>query len=481
MRFHNLQESSYKDVFSDQFDIFIDDYRNELSSDLFVVFSDNPELIFDITTKGNKIPSGMYCFPIKTVIKNPAKYTQFSDHDYLYVVRAKKKSLNIQNISYSDINKLCKSLSIDSETMDQFIKDVEDTLLNKKLLFPYSFMRILRSEVEDGIISKEKVDSTVMSKRLRNIDINIISDKSNKPSGSLLSSKYSSLAIMLNAGVYTEVDKYDLRKKDTQYEIPAENDEEKIAATNTIDPTVREKYFRDKETIGELASLIAEAMDTEINNDIPYSDFLDFYFWTVDGIQIRITSTFGSKRTSDYDDIYYVVECKTPFGILIHSSRTDETFEEIAKEVGKIYNGMSTAIDNWEPRNRDVFMMGHKRKYRLLDDQKDDIVKTVDHYYPSLYSYARIYKIFIPVAGYFNDYEKLFINDLIELFIRRKEKSMVHFIERLEETNFNFDNLLFDRLPEKITINLIKKIAKVYDIAKSKFPNRKGWYLFKEA
>ena len=467
MRYSQLFESNIKDIFNDNFQQFLLDYNDIYDKNLFIVFTDNNGLKFEDEHNFNEIPKGMIVYPLSHVVRNPETYTEYARSYFLYVIELKGNILSTNNIRYSHVEKLGNHLKLDREVLDNFIKSVEKSYKSKKELFyAYTFNMLLWSEIKNGEIKNKYISESYASNRLRGINIDAYVDFSRKPSDSIITQSYPSIGVVIKPNTYTEKDKYDLVK------------------TNELEKGEKAgkdaQYLRDKYVVKELAEAVAHSINTRLNNDEPYVIFLDYYYWTVEGIQIMITVAFSNDMGVGSDQIYYVVKLKTPFGTLIHTSNTNDSFKHIGRDVKTIYQNMIVPDSDWNPMNRDIFMMGQRKETKIIDEYRKEIIDTVDMYYSSMREYGRSLGIIMPVLSYFSNYDKLFINDLIEMFMNRPEPRMTPVIENLIENDFNFNNLLFRSLPERITITLIKKIAQTYDIAIKKFPSRQVLYIFKD-
>lgn len=458
-----LIESVVSDVFGDTFETFISDYNVIYSNDIFVAFTDNA--VFNIADLPVDTSTGMYLlFPIEDVIEKPAKYTDYAEKLFLHVVKA-KNILNISDVTMGKVKHLSKIIGLDKEDFDKLLVKFSD---NYKTTNPsiesYIFSKLLFNDVTitDEDFKLRKVSNTEVERRIKKLGYNVITQ--DDESSFLLSKERKLVAYPVSN--LKHLDKYSIKKT-----LPKEA--EKIA-DNT------ELYYRDHKYMREVAQNVAQGLGSKLNADPLYSLFLDYYFWTTDGIEIVITVAFSETEvTSTHDNVYYIVEADTPYGILVHRINADKNLDNIKHEIEEVYKSHVTPNENWEAKNRDIFLDQERKEYKLFDLHYEDVSKVVDEYYPKIYNLARTYNIALPVLSYYGSFDKLYLHQFIE-FLASNPTPAVKLMKELEDKEYDFNNMFFVPMPKKITMDILKNIALIYSEMKKRKPSAKGWYLFKE-
>lgn len=459
-----LIESTVSDIFSGEFEKFISDYNLIYSSRLFVAFTDNESF------NDNDLPvsekSGMhYVYPIKDVLERPSQYTDYAETSYLHVVKH-KSVFDINQAQLKHVKSLADSQNISKEQFDKIIAYFNSNYKTKTpSIESYMFSKLLFNNIsinERDEIEFERANTNKIKKRLRGMGIKTLIQS--QGDGHLIDPNHNIIAISSSSAVSKDV--YKLGKEES-------SDVEEVMNDGEI-------YFRDREYMREVADKVAEGLGTKLNSDPVYSMFLDYYYWTTDGIEMVITVAFSdSEVSSTHDNVYYVVEAFTPYGVMVTRIEADKDLDNIADDIRKTYAYHVTPNESWEPQNRDLFLDNERKEYKLFDAHYDDVVKVVDEYYPSIYNLARTYNIGLPVLSYYGSFDKVYIHQFIE-FLASNPTSSVKLMKELEDKNYDFDNLFYVPMPRKITIDILKSISMIYSEMKKRKPSAKGWYLFKE-
>ena len=462
-----LLETKVSDVFPDSFETFISDYNVIYSRNLFVVFSNEPisgpsDLMTDPDTNLHVV------FPIESVLNNPSQYIDYAEYKYLYVIKMSGTVFHLSNIKLSHVKEVSKRIGINKEEFDMILsKYSENYKTNKPSIESYLFTKLLFNDVkvEDDEIKLSKVDSSTVMRRIKKLGISaLVQDE--ESGNNLISKKFPVVAVTDS--------KFTL---EAEYLLRDDTPEEKIEHETSDNPYL---YFRDSKYMRTVASQVAKGLGTKLNSDPAYILFLDYYFWTVDGIEIVITVAFGEEeRADDHDNVYYVVEANTPYGVVVHRIHTDEDIENISREIAKVYQAHVVPNDDWEPMTRDMFLDTERREYKLFDAHYEDVVSVVDEFYPIIQSLGRQYKIGLPALGYYGDFDKVFLHQFIE-FLSSNPTPAVQLIKELEEKEYDFNDLFYTPMPKKITVDILKNIALIYSTVKDRKPNANGWHLFKD-
>ena len=468
MRLSNfLLETQVSDVFPDTFETFISDYNVIYSRNLFVVFSneevsDPSDLMVD---SGTNLP---IAFPLESVVDNPSQYVDYAEYKYLYVIRIDGSVFHLKNIKLSHVKEISKRIGLSKEDFDFIIaKFSDDYKTSNPSIESYMFTKLLFNDVEikDEEMKLTKVSNNTVVRRLKKLGISaLVQDEDS--GNNLVSTIHKNVAVISSTSL-------DVKSEYLLQQNPKASVEKKINDDSYL-------YFRDSKYMRGVAEQVARGLGTRLNADPAYTLFLDYYFWTVDGIEIVVTVAFGKEEEADdHDNVYYVIEADTPYGILVHRVHTDDTLDSVEKEIANVYKAHVVPNDDWEPKNRDIFLDTERKEYKLFDVHYDDVVSVVDEFYPIIQGLGRQYNIGLPALTYFGNFDKIFIHQFIE-FIASNPTPPVQLMKELEDKNYDFDELFYMPMPRKITVDVLKSIAMIYAKVKERKPNANGWHLFKD-
>jgi len=460
-----LVETKVSDIFPDTFESFISDYNLIYSRNLFVVFS-NEEIssVGDLETDpNNNLP---VAFPIKSVLNDQASYTDYAEYKFLNVIQINGSIFYLSKTKLSHVKELSKVIGLGKEDFDFMIGKFSDNYkTSNPSIESYMFSKLLFNDVEikDNEMKLSRVSTSTIQKRMKKMGISVIVQNEN--SGNNLISKHFSTVAIIN-DTFRVNDRYELMEQTPKDKIDAPSDNSHL-------------YFRDAKYMRGIASEIAQGLGTHLNSDPSYSIFLDYYFWTVDGIEIVITVAFGKEEESEtHDNVYYIVEADTPYGVVVHRIHVDQDIDVISDEIADVYKAHVVPNDDWKPTNRDIFLDSERREYKLFDQHYDDVVSVVDEFYPIIQRFGRQYNLNIPLLSYFGNFDKIYIHQFVE-FLASNPTPAVQLIDELIEKDYDFNQLFYVPMPRKITVDVLKNIAMIYANLKARRPNIDGWHLFK--
>lgn len=437
------------------YDAFISDYKLIYSKDVFVLFSSNKVYPSDSVIKSTDIPASVY-FPMGYIKKNPSKAKELLEGNYMHVVRAKKSLLNVNSITLDLVKKLAQRMGLMKTDFSQFLHSFIDYKLKGVPVEVHMFITLLTNEVsilENNEVRYRKQPEMVEEK----------------------------LKMLGYHGIYQEDDTYKNILHKSYYPVAL------IFSGTRLDKTY--EYLKGSESVPDTAPLtfddnfmrgvadaVAKGLGTTLNSDPTYSLFLDYYFWTKDGIELIITVAFETIGSTN--SVYYIIEADTPYGVMVQRINPRDGVDGITRDIKAAYQSHVTPNEIWEPTNRDVFMDKDRRDYKLFDIHYKDTIALVDKYYPNMYRLARSFNVALPVHSYYSDFDKLYLHQFIEFLAENPTPAMT-LMKELEESNYNFDDLFYVPMPHKITVDLLKSIATTYQLMKKRTPSVKGWYLFK--
>lgn len=462
-----LLETKVSDVFPDTFETFISDYNVIYSRNLFVVFSNEEvsrpsDLMID---KGTNLP---IAFPLESVIDNPSQYVDYAEYKYLYVIQIEGSVFHLKNIKLSHVKEISKRIGLSKEDFDFMISKFSDNYkTSNPSIESYMFTKLLFNDVEikDEELKLTKVSNNTVVRRLKKLGISaLVQDE--ESGNNLISTNFKNVAVVSGNSIDVKSE-YLLQKE------PKEEVEKRINDDSYL-------YFRDNKYMRGVAEQVARGLGTKLNSDPAYTLFLDYYFWTVDGIEIVITVAFGKEEESeDHDNVYYIVEADTPYGIVVHRVSADDSLDSVAKEIESVYKAHVVPNDDWEAKNRDIFLDTERREYKLFDLHYDDVVSVVDEFYPIIQGLGRQYNIGLPALTYFGNFDKIFIHQFVE-FLASNPTPAVQLMKELEDKDYDFDELFYMPMPKKVTVDILKNVALIYAKVKDRRPNSNGWHLFKD-
>ena len=473
MKIYNvLYETRALDVFTSPFKEFLSKYDSIYSRNLFVIFSDNRT--FSVHNRDLPI-EGVLMYPLEHVVNHPEKYTAYALKKYLYVVRPKGTGLDLKKVTLRQCRTLASYLGLDDDQFKVVMADI-DRQYSGSDPSPeaYLFKHLLTHDIkfEDGTPVYDEVSSRESTKRLHAMGYSYVFQNISQPSQSVLGKDVGSVGVALKKGAIDLVETYNLSL----------SDDEEDGGNGDVkdDGEVKDRaYYTDRDYMRRIAGEVAVGLGTKLNNDQPFRMFLDHFFWTVDGIEIKITAAFSGNNKNNSDSVYYIIDADTPFGILIKTIESDTPIDKVSDIIKHVYSTFTVPNSEWRPSNRDIFLDGERREYKFFDVQKDDLNAVVNDFYPTMRDFAHRNGIQLPQLSYYTDFDKLFINQFIE-FLASNPTPASLLIKQMEDTGQNFDELFFSTLPEKITIDLLKRIAMTYELRKKLHPSRNGWHLFKD-
>lgn len=435
---HILTEANIKDISTKGYNAFISDYTDVYDKSLYVVFSNNQQGEF---AKSNIKPftEAMIAFPISYVLRNQVKFASIKSK-YITIIR-----LNIGSSEYIKINEVVipevKQAYLDNGyTEDQF-----NTLFLKT-----------RFTTSMNVASKMLLD-LIKIKKLYTNKLHVIYDTTKSLSKSILSNEYASIAFILKPSTYRYVTHYN--------------------NNNLVDNLVGNQNNIKEKSMRKMAAFVSESLGSKLSSDKEVKMFMDYIFWTNDGIELKITKILSSDKSINSDGTYFVIEADTPNGILLHTTNTTDTFEEISNQVKEKYEKLSTPNSLWEPQSRDLFLTGERYDYKNFDVEREKFVKTVEKYYPMMRHFGRRYKIELPILDKFTTLDKAVIYHIVDAFIKQQDNPL-KVIEELIENNTNVRTFIGLPASNQIDIGLIKSITMIYVAAKKLNPVKSGWHIF---
>lgn len=425
-----LTETNIKDITTKGFNAFINEYSDVYDKSLYVVFSNTPYAEFR-SSNMKPFPDAMVAFPVHYVVRNKEKFIKL-DSRYITLIRLSDtaNSIKINEITMPEVKQVYLQNGYDE---DKFNELYHRTKLTTSMNVP----------------SKMLLD-IIRTKKLYN-KLHYIYDTSKILSKSILHNEYASIVFIMKRNTYTHVTHY-LNQQDS------------------------EKKLEDK-SMRKLAAYVSQAMNTNLSNDKEVKMFMDYIFWTVDGIEIKITKIRSNESSSDHDGTYFVIEANTPNGMLLHMTDAKDTFEQITKTVTEKYNALATPNSLWEPQSRDLFLTGERYDYKNFDTERQRFVDSVEKYYPVMREFGRRYKIELPRLEKFTELDKAIIYHIVDEFIRKQDNPLI-VIEELIENNVSVRTFIGLPATHEIDMDLIKKIAMIYVAAKKLNPVKSGWHIF---
>lgn len=446
MRFYQLYESTYEDVIRPEVVAFIKNYIKQYSNAL-ITFSDNE------TPKSESL--GIKVIPIMYFVNHPLRYKEILKNHNLLKISATSKILNISRLERKLFSNLMIKLGID-DVKSTYVDVISQTgYNNQSQSYGYVLNYVLNRDIIDGDVVDRTIGEHIYAERIKSLGYTGIIDHSLNINFSIISDEYPSVGYLFNNSTYT-VD-----------EVVGFDDKEVSLSRDEI--------------LLDLAEKIALGLDSGLNHDEPYHRGLDHYYWTFDGMQIRITETFG-RSDNDHDGSSFILDIETPYGILYHVSSSDDSHNDIKKAVMQRYSKMVEPLGNWRPMDRDVFLINQNLEYKDYELKLEDIVKEVRKYYEEMRQFALRYKIQLQPITYYSEYDLSFMSGIMDRF--SQNGSAMTFINKITNNEEITDMRAIDdyfprqRLPKKLRFEELKRMALVYDIAKRLQPKKSGWRVF---
>lgn len=442
MKFHQLFEATYDDLLRNEVVEFIQSNKSKYSES-FITFSgsDEPE------------PSGIgiNIIPLMYFVNNPMDYETLINKSKLLKIDVNSRILVINKVDKNSFNVLMNKLNV-SDTQEMYNSILsKSNYKNKSQSYGYVLHHIIRYGTDNVKVSDQEYIN-----RIQGLGFTGIVDTSINVNSSILSSQYPSMGYLFEDASYDVLDVVGFDDS-TQIELPADD------------------------VLFDLASKIAEGLNTELNHDDPYHRGLDHYYWTFDGMQIRITETFSSSG-DDHDSRSYILDLETPYGILYHVSDSGDSHKKIKNDVILRYNKMSEPLGNWRPIDRDVFLTNMNLEFKDYELKLDDIVKEVKKYYDAMRDFGLRYKIQLQPLNHYPDYDLSFMSGIIDRF--SQNATAMTLLNKISNNGEVTDLDIIDdyfpraRLPKKMTFEELKRMALIYDIAKKLQPKKSGWRVF---
>lgn len=387
--------------------------------------------------------------PLKKFIKRPNIYSSVFNVNTIDVVSARGRILDLSTMTEERMHSLLNRLGVrDIENTLQFIKK-RHVLMNDRSIYGKVFYLVLNRKISNGEVRNSRINSNEFRQRMEHLRVDIITES--RGISSIINEETPYVTIISNKINIELIKSYETGQ-----------DEEKPLDT----------YMSD------IAHRIAEeSLMSELNTDDPFEEGNDHYYWTYDGMQIRITSI---NNTSDAIP-NFIFDIETPYGVLYHMT-TDETTDEIVSEISDKYKLMTTPLPHWRPLDRDVFLNNKQMEYKDNSQKVIDIIQEVQKYYPEMRDYGKRYKINLKPLQNFSDIDKSFLSGIIDAF--STQHSAKEFVKRIsndgEITSKKELEQYFPRkrLPVNSDYSDIQKMALIYDIASKNNPNTYGWRVF---
>jgi len=446
MRFFQLYESTYEDILRDEVVEFIKSHENQYS---------NAVVTFSNSDTPNSTPLGIKVIPLMYFVNHPLQYQKILKNNQLLKLTVTSKILNISRIDRKIFSNLMLKLGITNikETYAEVVSN--SGYRNQAQSFGYVLNYVLQRDIIDGEVVDRQISNNTYVKRIIRLGYSGIVDHSLNLSVSIISDEYPSIGYL--------------------FENSSFNVDEVVGFDD-----VQVSLSRD-EILLDIASKVAEGLNTGLNHDEPYHRGLDHYFWTYDGMQIRITETFG-QRSKGNDGTAYILDIETPYGILYHVSEPVDSHDDIQRDVKARYERMNEPLANWRPIDRDVFLMNQNMEYKDYELKLEDIVKEVRKYYGEMRQFGLRYKIQLQPIDYYSEYDLSFMSGIMDRFAQNG--TAMTFINKISNNEEITDLDLIDdyfprqRLPRKMTFEELKRMALIYDIAKKLQPKKSGWRVF---
>lgn len=396
-----------------------------------------------------------YIIPLKSFIRRTMVYQTLWDVNTAEIIRVKGNILHLTNLTREAYVHYASKLGI---------TDIEYTYeyLSSKLPItgmtsPYGkvLFYILSRRVQQGKVFNSKINKHELNSRLRSLKISAVIDTSNVSNEAIINHRFPASGIVSDERYVSIVETINIERESIE---------------STIDQRVEEIAAR----------VASEVLSGGLNTDEPFIEGPDAYYWTYDGMQIRITRTSGISNI----DQGLLFDIETPYGILYHLSTEEESDDDIINELSLRYSRMTQPLVNWRPRDRDIFLHNMQMDFRDNDVRIVDLVREVRKYYPVMREYGRRFKIFIPPLSAFSPINKSYLSGIIDVFAN--EPNAREFMKRItndgEITDISILSSYFprQRLPTIIDSNDLEKMAMIYDIAKKNHPDMNGWRVFRD-
>lgn len=396
-----------------------------------------------------------YIIPMKSFVRKPMVYQNLWNVNTFDVVKIKGFILNLTTLKRESYIHYASKLGVsDVEYTYEYLSSKLPTCGNTS---PYGkvLFYILSRRITQGKIVNSRIRQYEIQKRLKNLNISAIVDTSNATTNSIISKQYPSIGLVSDELYVTVNESYNI-----------ENENEDVSINSRVESIAHD--------------IANNVLNSGINSDEPFIEGPDNYYWTYDGMQIRITRTSGIDDTNQG----LLFDIETPYGILYFLSTDSYTDEDIIEELSLRYSRMTQPLVNWRPRDRDIFLHNMQMDFRDNDVRIVDLVREVRKYYPIMREYGRRFKIYIPSLSSYSPINKSYLSGIIDVFAN--ETNAREFIRKItndgEITNMDTLSSYFPRqkLPTIIDANDLEKMAMIYDIAKKNHPDMNGWRVFQD-
>lgn len=440
MRFYELFESTA-------------DYRPSVEEYLKKRGSGSSESV--VTFSKSDIPEsnglGINVIPLRYFVNHDEDFATMIEDNQIIELEINSKILYVNKVRRNILMRHLGTLGVKEPTNtydDIFSKSGYGSMAQS---YGYVLHHVLERKINDGVVSDKLVSTNEFIERIVSLGYTGIIDTSTERGIAILSKDNPSWGYLFDNASYSI--------------------SEVVGFSNIIErKPVEDRLFT-------LAEMISSALNTELNQDEPYHRGVDHYYWTYDGMQIRIT-----ESGVDEDSNSFVLDIETPYGILYHSSPNDASLEEISRSVEKRYKSMTEPLSTWRPLDRDVFLMNMTMDFKDWELKLEDIVKEVKKYYGDMRQFALRYDINIEPITFYSEYDMSLMSGIMDQFA--KYKSAVGFVNKISDDGEMRDMRKIDDyfprkvLPRKMRFEQLKKMAVVYDIAKKLQPKKSGWRVF---
>lgn len=440
MRFYELFESTA-------------DYRPSVEEYLKKRDSSSAESV--VTFSKSDIPEsnglGINVIPLRYFVNHDEDYAAMIEDNQIVELEINSKILYVNTVRRNILMRHLGTLGVKEPT------NTYDNIFSKSgygsmaQSYGYVLHHVLERKIVDGEVSDKLVSTNEFIERIVSLGYTGIIDTSTESGIAILSKDNPSWGYLFDNASYS------------------------ISEVVGFSDIIERKPVEDR--LFTLAEMISSALNTELNQDEPYHRGVDHYYWTYDGMQIRIT-----ESGVDEDSNSFVLDIETPYGILYHSSPNDASLEEISRSVEKRYKSMTEPLSTWRPLDRDVFLMNMTMDFKDWELKLEDIVKEVKKYYGDMRQFALRYDINIEPITFYSEYDMSLMSGIMDQF--SKYKSAVGFVNKISDNGEMQDMRKIDDyfprkvLPRKIRFEQLRKIAVVYDIAKKLQPKKSGWRVF---
>lgn len=444
MRFFELFESSQGE-YSEEVEEFIE--RNEnTTSDAFVTFSDNDQP--EVTDYG------IHVIPLSAFVNKPHIYKDLIDDNTILKLDVNSDLLHINKVTRKSFVRYMTKLGIEKPltTHEEIMR--EYNYPNKTLSYGFVLNHTLSHSIKDGEVTDTKLPINGYINGVTTLGFSGIIDGTVSRTLNIFNNAYGALGYLFNNASFTV--------------------DEVVKTSSTV------KVVDDVEMVVQaLAEKVADALKSGLNQDDPYHRGVDHYFWTYDGIQIRITESF--PKANDPTPTF-ILDIESPYGYIFHQTNEEDSIDDISSHIKEQYSLMNEPLSTWRPMDRDVFLSNRTFEYKDWEMKLEDIVNEVKKYYEDMRKFAMRYDIILEPITFYSEYDMSLMSGIMDRFSQYKHAT--NFISKISDDGKIRDMRKLDDhfprqvLPRKMTYQQLHSIAVVYDHAKKLQPKRSGWRLF---